>query len=175
VDSLPVDIAYDITKSGITGVVGKTSSTGEISLLYNDVDFGVSSSLGGILTIYPDSTSYMVDSSEDSSDDFGVGMVDVYNEHSIVLSIDGDDLLYIPQNYVYWVFSVGVEVTNLSVDEIHLDYLNKDYALNEALYIPVIPSANTIYATINGTGVEILMRDVSYTAQTSSNRVICVI
>jgi len=47
-----------------------------------------------------------------------------------------------------------------------LEYLNGNYTNNEALYIPVIPSANTIYATINGIDVEILMRDVSYTTQT---------
>jgi len=157
VDGLPADIAYDITKSGITGIVGKTSSSGEISLLSNDVDFGVSSSPGGILTIYPDSVTYM--------GDLGIGMIDVYNEYSISLSI-GDDMAYIPQNYVYWVFPTMVEFENVMIDDITINYLNKNYTKNEAVLIPVIPGANTIYATINGEDVEILMRDVSSTTQT---------
>jgi len=70
IDGLSSDIAYDISKNGITGVVEKTSSTGTISLLYEDVDFGISTSLGGILKLYPDSILYQ--------DDFGIGMIDLY-------------------------------------------------------------------------------------------------
>jgi len=109
VDGLLPDIAYDITKSGI---VGKTSNSGEISLLYNDVDFGISSSPGGILTIYPDSAKYL--------GTLGIGMIDVYNEYSIPLSI-GDDMAYIPQNYVYWVFPVEVEFENVMIDDIAIN------------------------------------------------------
>ena len=157
VDGLLPDIAYDVSKSGIIGVVGKTSSTGEISLLLDDVDFGISTSPGGILQIYPDSVQYL--------GDFGVGLIDVYNEESITLPIPGDNLAYIPQNYVYWVFPVGIEVDNLQIDDIPLNYLNKNYSKNEALYIPVIPGADTIHGTINGTDVEILMKDVATTTQ----------
>jgi len=157
IDGLPADTAYDITKSGITGIVGKTSSTGEISLLYNDVDFGIVSSPGGILTIYPDSVKYLGSLNN-------VAMIDLYNGYSIPLYTT-TDLAYIPQNYVYWVFPTEVEFENVMVDDIALSYLNKNYTKNEAVLIPVIPSANTIYATINGVDVEVLMRDVSTTTQ----------
>ncbi len=66
---------------------------------------------------------------------------------------------------MYWVFPVGIEVSNLQVDDISLNYLNKNYSKNEALFIPVIPGADTIYGTINGTDVEILMKDVATTTQ----------
>ena len=156
VSGLPPDIAYDVSKSGIVGTVGKTDSDGMISLLYDDVDFGVSASPGGILKTYPDSVAYL--------GDFGIGLIDMHNGESIPLSL-GEDLVYVPQNYVRWVFPAPVEITNLKVDEIFLDYLNKDYAKNEALVIPVIPSADTIYATINGTDIEVLMRDVDVRTQ----------
>ncbi len=155
---LPADTAYDITKSGITGIVGKTSSTGTISLLAGDVDFGISSSPGGILTIYPDSVKYLGSLND-------VAMIDLYNGYSIPLYAT-TDLAYIPQNYVYWVFPVPVEFENVMVDDIALNYLNKNYTKNDAVLIPVIPGADTIYATINGEDVEVLMRDVSTTTQT---------
>ena len=91
-------------------------------------------------------------------------LLDMYNKNSVSLSV-GDDLAYVPQNFVRWVFPAPVEITNMSVDEIALDYLNKDYAKNDALIIPVIPSADTIYATINGTDTEVLMRDVNVRTQ----------
>jgi len=156
VNSLLPDIAYDISKGGITGIVGKTSSTGEISLLYDDVDFGIGTSPGGILTIYPESIKYL--------GNLGVGLIDVWNDGIVELPV-GDDLVYIPQNYVYWVFPVPVEISNVSVDDIPLSYLNGNYTIHEALYIPVIPSADTIYITINGEDVQVLMRDVATTTQ----------
>ena len=151
VSGLPPDIAYDVSKSGVTGVLGKTGSDGIVSLLFNDVDFGVSTSPGAILKLYPDSIKHM--------GNFGTGMIDMYNEESISLSV-GDDLAYIPERFVRWVFPTSVEITNLKVDDTHLNYLNNNYTKNTALVIPVIPSADTIYATINGTDIEVLMRDV---------------
>jgi len=156
IDDLLPDVAYDITKSGITGVLGKTSSTGSISLLLDDVDFGISTSPGGILTVYPDSAKYL--------GNFGVGMIDLYNGCSISLPT-GEDLAYIPQNFVRWVFPVAIEVENVQVDNIQLNCLNNNYTKNDALLIPVIPGASTIYATIDDKDVEILMRDVATTTQ----------
>ena len=157
VTGLLPDIAYDVSKNGIVGIVGKTSSDGVISLLYDDIDFGISTSPGGILKLYPDSTKYL--------GNLGIGLIDMYNKNSVSLSL-GEDFVYIPQNFVRWVFPVPVEITDLRIDEIHLDYLNKNYTKNEALIIPVIPSADTIYATINGTDTEILMMDVNVRTQT---------
>jgi len=156
VTGLPVDTAFDVSKSGITGVVGKTDNSGEISLLLDDINFGVSTSPSGILKIYPNSTKYL--------GNFGIQMIDLLHGETVSLPI-GDDLAYIPQNYVRWVFPVPVEAENVRVDGTLLNYLNKNYTKNEALMIPVIPSANTIYTTINGTDVEILMRDVATTTQ----------
>ena len=150
-------VQTNVSKSGIVGVVGKTGNDGVVSLLYGDVDFGVSTSPGGILKLYPDSTSYL--------GNFGIGLIDMYNKNSVPLSV-GEDLAYIPQNFVRWVFPAPVEITNLRVDEVHLDYLNQNLTKNDALIIPVIPSADTIYATINGTAnTEILMRDVEIRTQ----------
>ena len=154
---LPPDVAYDITKDGITGVIGKTSSTNEISLSYDDVDFGIATSPGGILKIYPDSVK-----SVDSINN--VAMIDVYNGYSVSLD-RGTNLVYIPQAFVRLVFPVAVEVENVLVDNIPLDDMNKNYAKNEALMIPVIPGAETIYATINEEDVEVLMRYVSAPTQ----------
>ena len=156
VDGLPSDVAYDITKNGITGVIGKTSSTGEISLLHDDVDFGLSSSPGGILKIYPDSAKYL--------GNFGVRMFDLYNGCTISLPT-GEDLAYIPQNYVRWVFPVAIEVENVQIDNISLNCLNNNYTKNDALLIPVIPGASTIYATIDDKDVEVSMKDVATTTQ----------
>jgi len=156
VNDLPADIAFDVSKSGLVGIVGKTSSIGKISLLYRDVDFGVYASPGGILKIYPNSTKYL--------GNFGIGMIDLLHDASIELSAS-NDLVYIPQNYVRLVFLVSVDVKNVSVDNVQLNYLNKNYTKNEALMVPVIPSATTLYATINETDVEILMRDVATTTQ----------
>ena len=150
-------MAYDISKNGITGVIGKTSSTGEISLSRDDVDFGISTSPGGLLKIYPDSAKYLhrIDN---------VAMIDLYNEHPIPLST-GTNLVYIPQAFVRLVFPVAVEVENVSVDDTKLEYLNKNYAKNDAIMIPVIPGTEIIYATINGEDVEVLMRYVSAPTQ----------
>lgn len=152
VNDLPVDIAYDVSKSGVTGAVGKTSNSGEISLLLDDVDFGVSSSPGGILKIYPNSTSYM--------DDFGIGMIDLYNGYSMSLSTSGDDLAFIPQSYIRLVLPVAAEVENVHIDDTYLDDLNKNYTKNDAIMTPVIPNASIWYATINGEDIEVLMQDV---------------
>lgn len=156
IDDLLPNIAYDITKSGITWVLGKTSSAGSISLLLDDIDFGIYTSPGGILKIYPDSAKYL--------GNFGVGMIDLYNGCSMSLPT-GDNLAYIPQNFVRWVFPVAVEIENVQVDNIPLNCLNNNYTKNDALMIPVIPGASTIYATINNEDVEILMRDVATTTQ----------
>ena len=154
---LPSDIAYDITKNGITGVIKKTSSTGEISLSHDDVDFGIATSPGGILKIYPDSAKYLGSINN-------VAMLDVYNVYSVPL-YTGTNLVYIPQDFVRLVFPVAVEIENVSVDNTPLNDLNKNYAKNEALMIPVIPGGETIYATINGEDVEVLMRYVSAPTQ----------
>ena len=156
VKGLPSHVAYDISKNGITGVIGKTSGAGEISLSRDDVDFGIATSPGGDLKIYPDSVLYR--------GYLGSALIDMYNKESIPLNI-GNDLVYIPQNYVRWIFPVAVDVTNVRVDNIQLDYLDGNYAKNGALVIPVIPSADTIYATINGIDIEVLMRDVSVYSQ----------
>ena len=156
VHGLLSDTAYDISKSAMTRVVGKTDSDGGISLLYDDVSFATSASPGGILKIYPESVKY--------TDELGAGMIDLLHKATARLLV-GDDLLYIPQNYVRWVFPVSVEVENVSVDDMPLDYLNRYYAKNEALLIPVIPSAHTIHATINGEDAEVLMRDVFTTTR----------
>jgi hypothetical protein len=156
VDNLPPNTAFDISKDGIVGVVGKTSDLGEISLFVDEVDFGIDTSPGAILTIYPDSLNY--------SGSLGTGMMDIYNGESIPLP-NGDDLVYIPQNYVRWVFPVPVEIENVKIDNTSLDYLNKNYTKNESVSIPVIPGATTMYASVNGTDVEILMRDVATTTQ----------
>ena len=156
VTNLPADRAFDVSKSGITGVIGKTSSGGEISLSHDDVDFGIATSPGGTLRIHPDSVSHI--------GYLGSALIDMYNKKSIPLNI-GNDLVYIPQNYVRWIFPVAVDVTNVRVDDIELDYLDGNYVKNGALVIPVIPSADTIYATINGIGIEVLMRDVSVYSQ----------
>ena len=148
---LLADTAYDISKNAMTRVVGKTDSDGEISLFYDDVHFA-SASPGGILKMYPESVKY--------TDELGAGMIDLLHKATTRLPF-GDDLVYVPQNYVRWVFPVRVEVEDVSVDNIRLDYLNRDYAKNEALLVPVIPSAHTIHATINGADAEVLMRDVS--------------
>ena len=100
----------------------------------------------------------------DSEIILGSALIDMYHKESILLDI-GNDLGYIPQNYVRWIFPVAVEVTNVRVDNIPLNYLNGNYAKNDALVIPVIPSADTIYATINGIDIEVLMRDVSVYSQ----------
>ena len=156
VDGLPADTAFDVSKNGITGVVGKTESNGVITLLYDDVSFGIPTSPGGILRIYPDSTKYL--------GNLGAALIDMYHKESIPLNT-GEDLVYIPQNFVRWIFPVPVEVADVRIDEISLDYLNGDYAKNDALVIPVIPNADIIYATINGTDTEVLMRDVSVYTQ----------
>ena len=156
VKGLPSHVAYDISKNGITGVIGKTNHVGKISLSRDDVDFGIATSPGGSLRIHPDSLSYV--------GYLGSALIDMYNKKSIPLGI-GNDLVYIPQNYVRWIFPVAVDVTNVRVDNIQLDYLDGNYVKNSALVIPVIPSADTIYATINGIDIEVLMRDVSVYSQ----------
>ena len=151
IDDLPKNTAFDISKDGITGVIGQTDSNGRISLLYEDVDFGIITSMGGILNIYPNSLTY--------NGDYGIIMFDVLHGNTTRLQT-GENMLYIPQNFVYWVFPVDVVIDNLRVDDIYLDYLNGSYTENKALLIPVIPSATTIYITINGEDVVVLMRDV---------------
>ncbi len=151
---LPPDTAYKISKNEIPIVVGKTNAKGEIFLRDDDVDY--SSSSGGILKMYPESGSYI--------GPLGAALIDMYHKESVPLSA-GENLVYIPQNYVRWVFPVPVEVENMRVDNLQLDYLNGNYSKNDALVIPVIPSADTIYATINGTDTEVLMRDVSVHTQ----------
>jgi len=140
----------------VTGVVGKTSNSGEISLLLDDIDFGVSTSPEGILKIYPDSTKYM--------GNFGIGMIDLFHKDVLELSTS-DDLVYIPQSYVRLVFPVSVEVENVRIDGTYLDYINNNYTKNEALMVPVMSGAITLYSTINGIDVEILMRDVETNTQ----------
>ena len=156
VDHLPPHIAYDITKNGITGVIGKTNHEGKIFLSRDDVDFGISTSPGGDLKIYPDSVSY--------SGYLGSALIDMYNKKSIPFNI-GNDLVYIPQAFVRLVFPFAAEVKNVSVDDTELNYLNKNYTKNEALMIPVIPGGEIIYATVNGKDVEVLMRYVSAPTQ----------
>jgi len=151
IDDLPKNTAFDISKDGIIGVIGQTDSNGRISLLYEDVDFGIITSMGGILKIYPNSLTY--------NGDYGIIMFDLLHGNTTILET-GEDMLYIPQNFVYWVFPVDVVIDNLRIDDIELDYLNGSYTENEALLIPVIPSATTIYITINGEDVVVLMRDV---------------
>ena len=133
VKDLPPDVAYDISKNGITGVIGKTSGTGEISLSHDDVDFGIATPPGGILKIYPDSAKYLGSINN-------VAMIDVYNGYSVSLD-RGTNLVYIPQAFVRLVFPVAVEAKNVSVDNTLLNDLNKNYAKNEALMIPVIPGS----------------------------------
>ena len=157
VKGLPSHVAYDISKNGITGVIGKTNHVGKISLSRDDVDFGISTSPGGILKIYPNSSKYL--GSIDNA-----AMIDVYNGGSVPLD-RGTNLVYIPQAFVRLVFPVAVEVKNVSVDDTKLEYLNKNYAKNDALMIPVIPGSEIIYATINGEDVEVLMRYVSAPTQ----------
>ena len=155
-NNLPADTAFDISKNGITGAVGKTTRDGRILLLSGDVDFGIVTSPGGILKIYPESVKYL--------GNLGAALIDMYHKTSVPLPV-GEDLVYIPQNYVRWIFPVSVEVTNVRVDDMPLDYLNGIYAKSDALMIPVIPNADIIYATINGIDTEVLMRDVSVYTQ----------
>lgn len=158
VDGLDADIAYEISKDGITGVIGKTSSTGTITLSSDDVDFGVSTAPGGILTLYPGSVKHL--------GHFGMALFDVYNGDSIPLHIDDvDDSVYTAQNYIRWVFPVAVSAENIRIDDASLSYLTGDYESSQAIMIPVIPGSTELYATINGTDVNVQMADVATNTQ----------
>lgn len=156
VDGLPANVGYDITKDGITGMIGQTDSNGLISLLFDDVDFGITTSLGGMLNLYTDSLTY--------NGDYGLVMFDLLHGNTTQL-FTSDDLLYIPQNYIYWVFPISVQIDNVRIDNTNLDYLSGYYEENESLYIPVIPDATTLYVTIDGEDITVLMRDVEVGTQ----------
>ena len=155
--NLPEHTAFDLGRDGIIWAAGKTDGAGTILLRFVDTDFDTHELTNGILKIYPGAALY--------TGDLGTALLDMYNKGSIKLDSAGDGQVYIPQSYVRWVFPVAVEIADIRIDDLPLDYLNGNYAKNEVLLIPVIPSAQKIYATVNGVSAETLMRDISATTQ----------
>ncbi len=160
ITGLPANTLYEVSKSEMVAATGITSATGEIFLTTSQLNLGESTSVTGTLTLYPDSITHR--------GTYGTLMIDILNDQNQLITF-GDDLVYVPSAFMILKFPTSVTITNLNLDGIAINYLNRTYSPGDVMYIPAIPSAKKINMTVNGTPVSI---DISKMSGSSVTRAI---
>ena len=136
---LPANTPYQIFKDGLPIISGMSDGIGRISI---EEFVGLSSTLGGVLQMYPDSIKYR--------GAFSTVVFDEFN--SKTLHIDtAKDLVYTVHAYALIFVTGDVTVANLNLDEtLAIPYLDGRYTSGDTIHVPIIPGHKRINLEING-------------------------
>ena len=157
ITGLPANIPYEISKEGYVGISGVTSATGTIMLTESDVNFAAFQTPGGLLHLYPDSLSHR--------GPYVTLVLDNINK-KIFHTNTGVDQIYTPAAYVKLPIPLDVELDNIKVGSVTMNFLAGNYTAGDEVYVPILPEMKTLDITLNGINAVINIEDLTNTAQT---------
>lgn len=157
ITGLPANIPYEISKEGYVGISGVTSATGTIMLTESDVSFAGFQTLGGLLHLYPDSLSHR--------GPYVTLVLDNINKKTFHTDT-GVDQIYTPAAYVKLPIPLDVELDNIKVGSVTMNFLAGNYTAGDEVYVPILPDMKTLDITLNGINAVINIEDLANSAQT---------
>ena len=161
IDGLPPNKYYVLMgHNGLILYQSRTDSSGKIEVDIRDIPLPYRERLGK-LVLY-DSFTKWTDGPIRSSTH--VPFFDIYNENAFPLpksaSFIPTDSIYAPSAYVKFPVPAEIVITNMTMGEVRLPYIDGTYSAGDSMYVPIIPGKNIISFEINGLSVLIQVSNV---------------
>ncbi len=162
VSGVAPDTGYSIIRDGHTIAAGFTTKQGTISIPAPDSD--VSSEIGGVLHIHDKSIMYSA-----GSPSIQTVIFDHHNDATLHDTIHDrifaesklKDTLYNVHAYVKIPVIGDVTITGINLDErLSLQYLDGNYTDGQSIFVPVIPTYQSIHMRISGVPISLNVADV---------------